>query len=137
MLYYHASPTPGIEILEPRISNHGTPLVYVSQKSENVLVYLSNAVERFCHETGFIHTGPYYKWASYGFSKDGFLQLDEYWPNALEDTYAGAQGYIYTLPHTDALRPMQDIPAAFCSAQPLPVCGCTINLSTWLIVCIQ
>ena len=25
MLYYHASPTPGIEILEPRVSNHGTP----------------------------------------------------------------------------------------------------------------
>lgn len=125
MLYYHASPTPGIEILEPRVSNHGTPLVYVSQKAENVLVYLSNAVERFCRGTGFAHDGPYYKWASYGFDKDGVLLLEEYWPDALEDTYAGAPGYIYTLPHTDALQPMPDIPGAFSSAQPLPVCGCT------------
>ena len=124
MLYYHASPTPGIEILEPRVSNHGTPLVYVSQKRENVLVYLSNAVEKFCHETGFVHDGPYYKWASYGFTKEGVLQLEEYWPGALEDTYAGVQGYIYTVPPTDALQPMQDIPAAYSAAQPLPVCGC-------------
>lgn len=124
MLYYHASPIADITTLEPRISNHGSPLVYVSQKRENVLVYLSNAVEKFCRETGFPHTGPYYKWASYGFTKEGVLQLDEYWPGALEDTYAGVKGYIYTVPHTDALQPMQDIPAAYSAAQPLPVCGC-------------
>ena len=48
MLCYHASPIADITTLEPRISNHGSPLVYVSQKRENVLVYLSNAVEKFC-----------------------------------------------------------------------------------------
>ena len=47
-MYYHASSVPGIEVLEPRISNHGIPLIYFSKKRENVLVYLSNAVEKYC-----------------------------------------------------------------------------------------
>lgn len=41
-MYYHASSVKGIERLEPRISNHGIPLLYFSKKRENVLVYLSN-----------------------------------------------------------------------------------------------
>ncbi len=43
MNWYHASPTKDLTTLEPRISNHGVPLVYLSKKRENVLVYLSNA----------------------------------------------------------------------------------------------
>ena len=49
-MYYHASKTAGLVCLEPRVSNHGIPLVYLSSKRENVLVYLSNAVEKFCRE---------------------------------------------------------------------------------------
>ena len=52
-MYYHASQTGGIRCLEPRLSQHGAPLVYFSSKRENVLVYLSNAVEKCCRETGF------------------------------------------------------------------------------------
>ncbi len=37
-VYFPASPIKGIEILEPRISNHGVPLIYFSTKRENVLV---------------------------------------------------------------------------------------------------
>lgn len=51
--YYHGSQVPGLTVLEPRVSNHGTPLVYASSKRENVLVYLSNAVEKHCREAGF------------------------------------------------------------------------------------
>jgi len=43
-MYYHASQTANIKVLEPRISNHNIPLIYFSTKRENVLVYLSNAV---------------------------------------------------------------------------------------------
>lgn len=32
-MYYHASQTKGIEVLEPRISNHGVPLIYFSKKA--------------------------------------------------------------------------------------------------------
>jgi nicotinate-nucleotide pyrophosphorylase len=51
-MYYHASQVGGIKQLEPRISNHGVPLIYFSKKRENVLVYLSNAIEKYCKETG-------------------------------------------------------------------------------------
>ena len=49
-MYYHASPVGGIRQLEPRISNHGVPLIYFSRKRENVLVYLSNAIEKYCRD---------------------------------------------------------------------------------------
>lgn len=95
-MYYHASQIADIKVLEPRISNHNTPLIYFSTKRENVLVYLSNAVEKHCKETGFIYNGKWHKWASYGFEPDGTLRLDEYYPNAIEDTYKGVSGYIYS-----------------------------------------
>lgn len=61
-MYYHASPIGTIKQLEPRTSNHGVPLVYFSKKRENVLVYLSNAIERYCKETGFSYDGRWEKW---------------------------------------------------------------------------
>lgn len=94
-MYYHASDVAGIKVLKLAISNHGKPLVYLSEKRENVLVYLSNAVEKYCKENGFIHNGKWHKWASYGFDSDGIMRIDEYYPNALEDTYKGVSGYIY------------------------------------------
>ncbi len=94
-MYYHASQVGGIKVLEPRISNHNIPLIYFSVKRENVLVYLSNAIEKYCNETGFVHNGKWHKWASYGFEPDGILRLDEYYPNSIEDTYQGVSGYIY------------------------------------------
>ena len=95
-MYYHASPVGGIAQLEPRISNHGVPLVYFSKKRENVLVYLSNAIEKYCKETGFSYEGKWQKWGPYGFNKDGRLRLEEYYPNALISTYKGVSGYIYS-----------------------------------------
>lgn len=58
-MYYHASSVKGIKTLEPRISNHDIPVIYFSEKRENVLVYLSNAVEKFCKEIGFTYSGVY------------------------------------------------------------------------------
>lgn len=119
--YFHASQTPGLTVLEPRVSNHGTPLIYVSCKRENVLVYLSNAVEKHCREVGYAHSGPWRKWASYGFEK-GKLVLEEYWPDATRETYAGVGGYIYTV--EGDFTPQGDIPDAFTSAQPARVLAC-------------
>ncbi len=94
-MYYHASQTGNIKRLEPRISNHGIPLVYFSKKRENVLVYLSNAIEKYCKETGFAYDGKWEKWGPYGFTENGILRLEEYYPDALEKTYKGVSGYIY------------------------------------------
>lgn len=122
-MLYHASPIPDIKTLTPHISNHGKPLVYFSSKPENVLVYLSNAVEKHCRERGFSHSGSYHKWGSYGFTKDGLLRLDEYWHNATQDTYKGVSGYIYAVSE-EHLTPIEDIPFAFTSDAPVPIVSC-------------
>ena len=77
-MYFHASPVANIRQLEPRVSNHGVPLIYFSKKRENVLVYLSNAVEKYCRETGFAFAGRWQKWGPYGFDKDGIQRLVMY-----------------------------------------------------------
>ena len=124
MDWYHASPINNITILEPRISNHGVPLVYLSKKRENVLVYLSNAVEKYCKETGFEHEGKWSKWGPYGFDKNGIFQLEEYYPNALEETYKGVAGYIYTAKDITDSGYCIGIPNAGTSNIPVLVCSC-------------
>ena len=122
-MFYHASPVKGITRLEPRISNHGIPLVYFSTKRENVLVYLSNAIEKYCRETGFSFDGKLQKWGPYGFSKDGRLRLEEYYPDALISTYKGVSGYIYSAEEiTDSGFAVQ-IPDAAASSVPVRVSG--------------
>lgn len=121
---YHASQTPGIKTLEPRVSNDNVPRIYFSEKRENTLVYLSNAVEKTCREDGFPHTGKWQKWASYGFTKDGLLHFEEYYENALEDTYRGVSGYIYAVKECDEMQRLTNIPGAYFSERPLPVVSC-------------
>lgn len=121
-MLYHASQTPYIKVLEPRVSNHGEPLVYFSQKRENTLVYLSNAIEKHCRENGFAHDSVYTKWGPYGFNRDGILVLDEYYPNASRETYEGVSGYIYSALETG--EPMKDIPFAFITDKSVEVLGC-------------
>jgi len=122
-MYFHASSVPDIKVLEPRISNQGVPRVYLSTKRENVLVYLSNAVEKYCKETGFAHSGPWYKWGSYGFH-EGMVQLDEYYPDALEDTYKGVPGYIYCTQVVPGVEELTDIPGAVFTGEQVPISGC-------------
>ena len=118
-MYYHASPIRGITRLEPRVSNHGIPLIYFSKKRENVLVYLSNAIEKYCKDTGFSYDGKWEKWGPYGFDKDGRQRLEEYYPNALMNTYKGVSGYIYsveTIVESDYALQIPDAAASSISA---------------------
>ena len=94
-MFFHASPKGNIQRLEPRVSNHGIPLIYFSKKRENVLVYLSNAIEKYCKESGFSYEGRWEKWGPYGFDRNGIQRIEEYYPDALEKTYKGVSGYIY------------------------------------------
>lgn len=122
-MYYHASKKQGLTVLKPQVSNHRIPLVYLSKKRENVLVYLSNAVEKCCREEGFHYTGPWYTWASYGFDKDGVQRIEEYYPDALRDTYQGVSGYIYTVREVCDGGFQAGIPDAVTSAEPLQTEG--------------
>ena len=122
-MYYHASSVGGIKQLEPRVSNHHIPLVYFSTKRENTLVYLSNAIEKYCKETGFVYDGIWEKWGPYGFTKDGIQELQEYYPNALEKTYKGVSGYIYSAESITDSRLEIRIPNAVASSAPVTVVG--------------
>ena len=126
-MYYHASPIKGIKVLQPRISNHNIPLVYLSTKRENTLVYLSNAVEKFCKEKGFQHEGIWSKWGPYGFDSQGILQYDEYYPNALEEIYGGVGGYIYSCEKVEEDANFElKIPDAIVSRKEVSVVLCEI-----------
>ena len=123
-MLYHASQTKNIKVLKPRISNHNKPLIYFSNKRENVLVYLSNAVEKFCKENNFDYDGTWSKWASYGFTKDGILEIQEYYPNATYETYSGISGYIYSVEDILNIEKQADIPNAFHTSENVKVTGC-------------
>lgn len=133
-MYYHASPTGGIKILEPRVSNHGIPLIYFSKKRENTLVYLSNAVEKYCRETGFPYQGSWTKWGSYGFTKEGILRLEEYYPNAVYDTYHGVSAYIYSTSLLADGREQSDIPDAVTSDHPVEVEACEFVADAYIAI---
>ena len=123
-MYYHASSVKGLKILEPRVSNHNKPLVYFSSKRENVLVYLSNAVEKYCKDNNYKHDGIWTKWAAYGFTKEGILEIQEYYHNATYDTYKGVSGFIYSVKDIDNIEKQQDIPYAFHTDKPVKINDC-------------
>lgn len=124
-MLFHASPVPNIEALTPHISNHGKPLIYFSQKPENVLVYLCNAVEKCCRENGFVHKGSYSKWGSYGFNSEGILVLEEYWLNATRETYKGQNGYIYSVEEEGgSFSDLEGIPFAKTSERAVKISKC-------------
>lgn len=119
-MFYHASSTADIKTLIPFSSGHGTPLVYFSTKKENTLVYLSNPVEKYCKEIGFEPSERYYRFMSYHFAEDNILEVLEYWPNALEETYAGVSGYIYATSHLPSTKTM-DLPYVTASETPITI----------------
>lgn len=121
MRFYHGSKVPDIEVLKPSISNHGKPWVYLTSRRANTLVYLSNAVEKFHREQKIEHKGKFYTWASYGFNKEGILVIEEYYPQATEETYKGEGGFIYCVDSVQNYSKQEDIPFAFISEQPVAV----------------
>ena len=123
-MFFHASPVGDIDVLTPHVSNHGRALTYFSTKRENTLVYLSNAVEKFCREQGIYQEGPFHKWATYGFDCAGLLVLDEYYPNALRETYQGVSGYIYTVEQLGKWEWQKDIPGGAVTEENANVIGC-------------
>lgn len=120
-MFYHASQIEGITTLEPHVSNHEIPLVYFSTKRENVLVYLCNAIEKYCKDSGFIYGGKWQKWGPYGFNEDGRLRLEEYYPNALINTYKGVSGYIYSAKDVKDSGYNLEIPDAIASSEEVNV----------------
>lgn len=123
-MYYHASPVKNLKVLKPNLSNHKKSLLYFSDKRENILVYLSNAVEKYCKETNFKHNGTYTKWASYGFDKNSILCIEEYYPNATYETYKGVSGYIYKVNDIKNKEKLKDIRNVYVTDEECVVDSC-------------
>lgn len=83
MKLYHGSMTAGIRELQPALSNHGKPYVYLTDNEALSVIYSYNPMTR---PNG---------WFTYCW-REGRLHYDEYFPNALEEIYRGHPGYVYT-----------------------------------------
>ncbi|MDC7242883.1 MAG: hypothetical protein PQJ44_02755 [Sphaerochaetaceae bacterium] len=94
-MYYHGSKTSGIKELQPNFSMHGEKYVYLTTNRAVALVYTVNAIERFYEDNKLEKPEEFQPWYSYGFDKEKLPVFDEYYPNAVKETYKGKSGFIY------------------------------------------
>ena len=80
MTYYHCSPTGGIGVLEPRqpVSFDKPARVYMTTLLPMALMYTVSNFEY-----------------TYGYTREGQIYLEEYFPNALEILYRGKSASLY------------------------------------------
>lgn len=123
-MYYHASSVRDLKVLKPHVSNHGKSWVYFSTKRENILVYLSNAVEKHIKQKYNRCLNKYEKWASYGITSDGRVRIEEYYPNATIETFKGVSGYIYNVNKLDNAEPLKGIKDVVVTQDEVIVDGC-------------
>lgn len=104
MTYYHCSPTPGLTLLQPRQPENFTKptCVFMTTLLPMALMYGIRNYEY-----------------TYGYTKEGQIYLDEYFPNALEVLYRGRSAtlYICSPAETETTR----IPNEAVSRIPVPV----------------
>lgn len=80
MTYYHCSPTSGLTVLEPRNpkSFEKPAMVYMTTLLPMALMY---SVQNYEY--------------TYGYTKEGQIYFEEYFPNALETLYRGKSASLY------------------------------------------
>ncbi len=80
MAYYHCSPTAGLKILEPRkpVAFEKPPRVYLTTLLPMALMY---AVRNYEY--------------TYGYTKEGQIYFEEYFPDELEILYRGKSASLY------------------------------------------
>ena len=104
MIYYHCSPTHNLTLLQPSVSKY-------FGKPRQVCMTVSLPMALFYAVKNFEYT--------YGYTGDGQIYYEEYFPDALRTLYAGKSASLYTCAPTDP-QPTR-IPNEFVSAQPVPV----------------
>ncbi len=106
MTYYHASPTGGLQLLEPRKTlyfDKPTQVCLTSLRAMALFYLIRN-----------------YEYA-YGYTRQGKLYFDDPFPDALKKLYAGKSGWLYTCAEGDYEK--TEIPNEFVSAQPVRIIG--------------
>lgn len=104
MAYYHCSPTVGLKTLKPRIPE---------QFSKPAGVYLTTLLPM-----ALMYTIQNYEY-TYGYTNDGKIYFEEYFPNALEILYRGKSGSLY-LCDPKEIKPTR-IPNEVISEKEVPV----------------
>lgn len=104
MEYYHCSPTAGLTVLEPRKpeSFDKPARVYMTTLLPMALMYSVNNFEY-----------------TYGYTKEGQIYLEEYFPNALEALYRGKRASLYLCDPSQVETTR--IPNEAVSAEPVPI----------------
>ena len=104
MTYYHCSPTAGLTVLKPRkpASFEKPARVYMTTLLPMALMY---SIQNYEY--------------SYGYTKEGQIYFDEYFPNALEVLYRGKSASLYLCQpeHTEST----EIPNEVVCEQEVPV----------------
>lgn len=104
MTYYHCSPTPGLTMLQP-----GQPAFSEKPRS----VYLTTLLPM-----ALMYGVRNYEY-TYGYTKDGQIYFEEYFPNALEILYSGKRASLYVCDPKETTA--TKIPNEAVSADPVPV----------------
>lgn len=108
MKLYHCSPAPGLTVLKPSVSFGKPKQVCLTSSLPMALLY------------GIKH----YEY-TYGYTRDGEIYYEEYFPNALEKLYRGKGASLYTC----ALRADMEttpIPNEYITPNEVPVEGETV-----------
>ncbi|MBQ9843092.1 MAG: hypothetical protein IJO31_02970 [Oscillospiraceae bacterium] len=104
MAYYHCSPTAGLTVLQPRkpVSFEKPARVYMTTLLPMALMY---SIQNYEY--------------TYGYTKEGQIYLEEYFPNALEIWYRGKSASLYLCDpaHTESSK----IPNEAISETAVPV----------------
>lgn len=93
-MYYHGSKSKDIKILHPYLSLHDEKYVYLTSNKAVALIYTANAIEVFYTKNNLVNSEKFQAWYSYSFDND-IPVLEEYYPNAIFETYNNQTGYIY------------------------------------------
>lgn len=106
MTLYHCSPTPGLRVLRPNESRFGKPSqVCLTASLPMALMY---GVKHFEY--------------TYGYTRDGRIYYEEYFPNALEELYRGKTAALYTCSRREDMR-ATEIPNEYVTSNEVPVDG--------------
>lgn len=81
MVVFHGSPVAGIKIFTPRISTHGKPVIYASDRMDAVLLYCA-------------------KWNDFMLTCGSEEVVVERYKGAFDELYKEKKGYIYILDGT-------------------------------------
>ena len=104
MPYYHCSPTPGLTVLTPRVPEHFDKpgRVYMCTRLPMALFY---GVRNYEY--------------SYGYTREGEIYYEEYFPGALETLYRGKSASLYLCAPREVSATA--IPNEAVSQEPVPI----------------